>query len=195
MKRIFLLDNFDSFTYNLQHYLLQLNCEVVVKRNDEITISEIEKLNPDAIVFSPGPKTPTDAGIMNEVIKSFYTQIPMLGICLGHQALGEFFGAKLIHAQKPMHGKTSLIKFETHQLFNEIKNPFEVMRYHSLILEEKNNLPIKFIARTEIDEVMTFVHEQLSIAGFQFHPESILTKEGMRLLTNWKKWVETISPQ
>ena len=193
MKNIFLLDNYDSFTYNLQHYLLQLNCEVTVKRNDETSVEEIKKINPDAIVFSPGPKTPRDAGVMNNVIKNFYEKIPMLGICLGHQALGEFFGAKLIHAVKPMHGKTSLVEFEKHLLFENIPNPFEVMRYHSLILEEKKNLPIKFIAHTKTNEPMALFHEKLPIAGFQFHPESILTKDGMQSLRNWKHWVETTS--
>ena len=182
---ILLLDNYDSFTYNLWHYLLQLNAECVVKRNDEISIEEIEKLKPSAIVFSPGPGRPSEAGIMNEVIKHFHQTIPMLGICLGHQAIGEFFGAKLLQSEKPMHGKTSEIIFEKHFLFQNISSPLTVMRYHSLVLKEVEKTSLKIIAATNENEVMAIEHSVYKIIGLQFHPESILTPDGMLILKNW----------
>ena len=182
---ILLLDNYDSFTYNLWHYLLQLNEECIVKRNDEITIEEIEKLNPKAIVLSPGPGRPADSGVMNEVIKHLYKTIPLLGICLGHQAIGEFFGAKLLHAEKPMHGKTSELIIKNHFLFKNISSPLMVMRYHSLLLKEVENTPLKIIATTNEQEIMAIEHPDYKIIGLQFHPESILTPDGMTMLRNW----------
>lgn len=191
---ILLLDNYDSFTYNLWHYLLQLNEDCIVKRNDEITIEEIEKLNPKAIVLSPGPGRPADSGVMNEVIKHFYQTIPLLGICLGHQAIGEFFGAKLLHADKPVHGKTSQLIFQNHFLFQNISSPLMVMRYHSLLLKELVNTPLKIIATTNSVvgeehqqhlEIMAIEHPDYKIIGLQFHPESILTPDGMTMLRNW----------
>lgn len=182
---ILLIDNYDSFTYNLWHYLLQLNEECIVKRNDEITIKEIKKLNPKAIVLSPGPGRPADSGVMNEVIKHFYKTIPLLGICLGHQAIGEFFGAKLLHADKPMHGKTSELLFQNHFLFQNISSPLMVMRYHSLFLKEVENTPLKIIATTNEQEIMAIEHPDYKIIGLQFHPESILTPDGMTMLRNW----------
>ncbi len=182
---ILLLDNYDSFTYNLWHYLLQLHGECIVKRNDEISIEEIEKLNPKAIVLSPGPGRPVDAGIMNEVIKNFHKTIPLLGICLGHQAIGEFFGAQLLQSEKPMHGKTSELLFENHFLFQNISSPFPVMRYHSLLLKGIEKTSLKIIAQTKENEVMTIEHPDYKIVGVQFHPESILTPNGMTMLKNW----------
>lgn len=190
---ILLLDNYDSFTYNLWHYLLQLNEECIVKRNDEITIEEIEKLNPKAIVLSPGPGRPADSGVMNEVIKLFHKTIPLLGICLGHQAIGEFFGAKLLHADKPMHGKTSELIFQNHILFQSISSPLMVMRYHSLLLKEMENSPLKIIATTTEHEIMAIEHPDYKIIGLQFHPESILTPDGMTMLRNW--WMSVNSTQ
>ena len=187
---ILLLDNYDSFTYNLWHYLLQLNEQCIVKRNDEISIEEIRKLNPKAIVLSPGPGRPGDSGTMNQVIKHFYETIPFLGICLGHQAIGEFFGAKLLHADKPMHGKTSELIFKNHFLFQKISSPLMVMRYHSLLLKEVENTRLKIIAATKEQEIMAIEHPDYKIIGLQFHPESILTPDGMTMLHNWWQWVE-----
>ena len=194
---ILLLDNYDSFTYNLWHYLLLLGEECVVKRNDEISVSEIEMLKPKAIVLSPGPGRPTDSGVMNDVIKNFHQTIPLLGICLGHQAIGEFFGAKLVQAEKPMHGKTSEVFFENHFLFQNISSPLTVMRYHSLLLKEVENTPLKIIAHTKSivgeehqqQQVMAIEHPQHKIIGLQFHPESIITPDGMTILRNWWKSV------
>ena len=190
---ILLLDNYDSFTYNLWHYLLQLNEECIVKRNDEISIREIEILNPKAIVLSPGPCRPADAGIMNEVIKHFHKTIPLLGICLGHQAIGEFFGAQLLQSEKPMHGKTSRLIFEYHFLFQNILSPIQVMRYHSLLLKGVEKTSLKIIAQTKEKEVMAIEHPDYKIVGLQFHPESILTIEGMALLKNWWSWLNDVS--
>jgi len=187
---ILLVDNYDSFTFNLRDYLLQLKLDCRVIRNDDRSLSDIELMNPSAIVFSPGPKTPSDAGQMMELIGRFHNSIPLLGICLGHQAIGEFFGAKLVKANKPMHGKTSEVIFEEHPLFKNLSNPFTVMRYHSLILDDVFNTPLKIIARTNQEEIMAIVHNTLPICGLQFHPESILTPVGLQILTNWKTWLK-----
>lgn len=184
---IFLLDNYDSFTYNLYDYLLQLGSDVVVKRNDEITIAEIENLQPDAIVISPGPGIPKHAGILMQLIHHFHKKIPLLGICLGYQGIGEYFGASVVHAPLPVHGKTSAIVFEEENiLFQNIPQKTEVMRYHSLNI---TNIPsaIKIIAQTQSGEPMALQHECLPIFGMQFHPESILTPYGMQMLRNWHK--------
>lgn len=180
-----LIDNYDSFTYNLRDYFSQLNFPCAVVRNDEISIEEITTLNPSSIIFSPGPETPSKAGNMMEVIKSFHESIPMLGICLGHQGIGEFFGAKLVRANKIMHGKTSPVFHNSHPIFSQIPSPFEGMRYHSLILQETEKTPLQVIAKTGEEEVMAFVHPQYKICGIQFHPESILTPHGITILKNW----------
>lgn len=187
--KLLLLDNYDSFTYNLFDYFKQLHCEVIVKRNDEIKSSAIKSLNIHAIIFSPGPRIPKEAGAMMEVIHDYHLTIPMLGICLGHQAIGEYFGADLVHAIKPMHGKVSEVHYQPHQLFNKISNPFSVMRYHSLILK---NIPdcINELAHTNEKELMMMQHKTLQITGVQFHPESIMTKDGLQILRNWKKSVQ-----
>lgn len=182
---IFLLDNYDSFTYNLYDYLSQLGAEVMVKRNDEISVEEIKLLSPQAIVISPGPKTPEDAGITLETINYFHKSHPILGICLGYQALGQYFGAKLIHSTLPFHGKTSKIYLENDPIFVNIAPETEVMRYHSLNIE---NIPssLKIIASTVIgNEPMALKHLELPLYGLQFHPESILTTAGFTMLRNW----------
>jgi anthranilate synthase/aminodeoxychorismate synthase-like glutamine amidotransferase len=185
---LLLLDNYDSFTYNLQDYFSQLGFPCKVVRNDEITLTEIAALAPSAIILSPGPETPAKAGIMPSLIRNFYDKIPLLGICLGHQAIGEFFGATLLRAEKPMHGKTSMLKYTAHPVFEGLNNPFSAMRYHSLILENLHGTSLQTIATSESGEIMAFVHTQLKICGIQFHPESILTPGGIRILDNWLIW-------
>jgi len=184
-----LLDNYDSFTYNLRDYLQQLNVEVAVFRNDEITVSEIETLQPAAIVISPGPKTPSEAGITMQVVAQFHQTVPMLGICLGFQAMGEFFGARLVKAAYPMHGKTSAVQHNGSALFNNIPNPFAAMRYHSLFLENIPAKTLEVIARTSDGVPMALRHKKYPVYGVQFHPESILTPHGLQLLRNWKEIV------
>jgi anthranilate synthase/aminodeoxychorismate synthase-like glutamine amidotransferase len=185
---VLLLDNFDSFTFILNDYLLQCGLQTEVHRNNAMSVAEIETKNYQAIVLSPGPDRPSDSGIMNEVIHAFHTSKPILGICLGHQAIGEYFGAHLIKSNKPMHGKTSLVQHTSHPIFNNL-NSFEAMRYHSLLLQEVQT-PLQIIAETAAHEIMGIAHESLPIVGLQFHPESILTTSGMILLQNWKAWVK-----
>lgn len=182
---VLLLDNYDSFTYNLRDYILQLGQDCMVVRNDEMSLNEIEKLDFSSAVISPGPKTPHEAGITIPFIEKFHAQKPILGICLGHQAIGEFFGAKLIKAKKPMHGKTSFEHHQNHFLFKNVPEPFEAMRYHSLILSEVEATPLQVIASTADGEIMAIAHPSLPIAGVQFHPESILTPSGLQILHNW----------
>lgn len=182
---VLLLDNYDSFTYILRDYILQCSKECVVVRNDEMSLTEIEKLNFSSAVISPGPKTPHKAGVTMHFINKFFQTKPILGICLGHQALGEFFGAKLTKAKKPMHGKTSLVKHSAHFLYNNIPAELSVMRYHSLILEGVEKTEMKIIASTTDNEVMAIAHPQFKLAGVQFHPESVLTPFGLQLMKNW----------
>lgn len=189
--RVLLLDNYDSFTYNLYDYLHQAGCSVTVKRNDEIKAAEVEDLKPDAIVLSPGPRIPREAGCLMDVIKLHHDKLPMLGVCLGHQAVGEFFGATLKKAIKPVHGKTAKVFYQTdHPLLKNLTNPFEAMRYHSLIID---NLPKCLIqmGQTKEGELMIMRHETLPIFGVQFHPESILTPEGLQLIKNWVGTINT----
>ncbi|HYV92479.1 MAG TPA: aminodeoxychorismate/anthranilate synthase component II [Chitinophagales bacterium] len=185
---LLLIDNYDSFTYNLQDYFSQLGkpCEVI--RNDEKSIEEIIVMNPEAIILSPGPETPSKAGIMMEVIKRFHRKIPVLGICLGHQGIGEFFGASLVRAEKIMHGKTSLVYHQHHPLFENVPSPFEAMRYHSLLLKNVESTSLQIIATTVDHEVMAIIHPQYKTCGIQFHPESILTSYGISILKNWLSW-------
>lgn len=181
-----LIDNYDSFTYILRDYILQLGVECPVYKNDELTIEEIKQLNPSRIIISPGPETPLQAGICMDIIDAFHQTLPILGICLGHQALGMYFGAKLAHAPYPMHGKTSLIKHQGHPVFGQIASPFEAMRYHSLVIED---LPasVQSIAFSANDTcIMAISHKEYPCVGIQFHPESIGTKDGLQLLKNWK---------
>lgn len=183
--KILLLDNYDSFTYNLYDYLLQTGVECQVLRNDAMPLSDFEQIDFDAIVLSPGPKRPADAGLMLPLIERFYKHIPMLGICLGHQALGEFFGAKLVKAKIPMHGKTTGIRHNNHPLFKNIPPQFTVMRYHSLLLESLDDTSLECLAETADGEIMALAHRTLPLMGVQFHPESILTEYGLQILKNW----------
>jgi len=183
---ILIVDNYDSFTYNLVQYLGELNGKVVVFRNDKISPGDIEKLKPEKIVISPGPGRPKDAGVSCAVIRKFSGQIPILGICLGHQCIGQVFGGKIVQARRLMHGKTSLIYHDRQGIFKGVKSPFEATRYHSLIVKSAG-LPkcLQVIARTKDKEIMAFKHRQFKLWGLQFHPESILTGEGKKLLKNF----------
>jgi len=185
---ILVIDNYDSFTYNLVQYLAELGQDIEVFRNDKITINQIKNLKPKSIVISPGPGRPKDAGISNRVIKEFSGKVPILGVCLGHQCIGEVFGGKVVSAKKLMHGKTSLIYHNKKTIFKGIKNPFVATRYHSLIVERKS-LPnsLAIIAQTKDKEIMAIKHKTLSVWGVQFHPESILTLEGKKILKNFIK--------
>ncbi len=190
--KILMIDNYDSFTYNIVQYLFELGAEVKVKRNDEISIQDIEKMEDiEAIVISPGPCTPKEAGISVDVIKHFKGKYPILGICLGHQSIGSAFGAKIVKAKCLMHGKTSKIYHNGKGLFEGIPNPFEAVRYHSLVIDE-SSLPedIEITARTEDKEIMAIEHKRYPIWGVQFHPESILTGYGHKLLENFLKMAE-----
>lgn len=188
---VLLLDNYDSFTYNLRDYILQLGEECMVIRNNEMSLEEVSALRFTSAVISPGPKTPHEAGITLPFIEMFHKTVPILGICLGHQAMGEFFGAKLVKANQPMHGKTSLVHHQHHFLFKDIQQPFEAMRYHSLVLNEVEKTPLQVIARTAENEVMAIAHEHLPLAGVQFHPESVLTPCGLQILRNWFGAIQT----
>ncbi len=186
---LLMIDNYDSFTYNLVQYLGELGEDIKVFRNDKITISEIEGLKPDRIVISPGPCTPKEAGISNDVIKSFAGKIPVLGVCLGHQCMAYCFGGEVIRATRLMHGKTSLINHDGKTIFQELENPFTATRYHSLIVK-KETLPgyFEISAWTQEGEIMGIRHKEFPyLEGVQFHPESILTVEGKKLLKNFIK--------
>ena len=180
-----LIDNYDSFTHILQDYLLQTGNPCVVYRNDQISIAQLEALNPTRIILSPGPETPIQAGITLQVIDKFHANIPILGVCLGHQAIGMYFGAQLIHTTYPMHGKTSSISHNNHAIFNNIPNPFTVMRYHSLAISQLNNTGLAAIANTTDKTIMAIAHQHYPCIGVQFHPESVGTPQGLQLLKNW----------
>lgn len=183
---VLLIDNYDSFTYILCDYILQCGESCLVVRNDEKSIEELQQLHFDSIVISPGPKTPETAGVTMQVIEHFYASKPILGVCLGHQALGIYFGMKLKKAFKPMHGKTSDIAVNTaHFLFQNLLPTQKVMRYHSLILEGENSNKLQIIATTQSGEIMAIAHKELPLAGVQFHPESVLTANGLQMLQNW----------
>jgi anthranilate synthase component 2 len=188
---LLMIDNYDSFTYNLVQYFGELGQEVQVYRNDKISLAEIEKLAPEHIVISPGPCTPNEAGISIDVINHFKGKIPLLGVCLGHQSIGQAFGGEIIHAHDIMHGKTSDIYHKGTDVFRGFENPFTATRYHSLVIN-KENLPdsLEITAWTQdkagnLDEIMGIRHKELNISGVQFHPESILTSYGHELLQNF----------
>ncbi|WP_065187695.1 anthranilate synthase component II [Shewanella woodyi] len=185
---LLMIDNYDSFTFNLVQYFQQLGQEVVVKRNDEITLADIEKLAPSHIIISPGPRSPNEAGISLAAIEHFAGKLPILGVCLGHQAIAQVFGAQVIRAKRVMHGKTSCINHLGKRLFKELKDPLTVTRYHSLLV---GSLPKDFILDAWFDdehcgrEIMAMSHKHLPIYGVQFHPESVLTEQGHELLQNF----------
>ena len=183
---ILMIDNYDSFTYNLVQYLGQLGQDVVVYRNDGITIDEISNLTPDAIFLSPGPCTPKEAGITVDVIREFHKSVPIMGVCLGHQAIGYTFGGNVIRAGRLMHGKTSQILHDGNSIFKGLPNPFTAGRYHSLLVE-KVSLPscLEISAETEEGEIMGIRHQEYPVEGIQFHPESILTPHGKRIIKNF----------
>ena len=183
---ILMIDNYDSFTYNLVQYFGEMGQQLKVFRNDKITVEEIEELKPDRIVISPGPRTPNEAGISVEVVKHFAGKVPILGVCLGHQCIGKAFGGEIVRAQRLMHGKTSMIHHDGEGTFADVPNPFEATRYHSLIIR-RETIPdcLRITAETDMREVMGVRHREYPIEGMQFHPESILTTEGKKLLANF----------
>ena len=186
MTRLLMIDNYDSFTYNLVQYLRELGAELDVRHNDEITVAAARALKPDAIVISPGPCTPKEAGVSVAILREMAGELPILGVCLGHQCVGEAFGARVVRADRLMHGKTSPIIHDGGPLFSGLPTPFEAMRYHSLLVAA-DSLPPDLIvtARTAEGEVMGLRHRRFPIEGVQFHPESIGTPEGKRLLANF----------
>lgn len=187
---VLVIDNYDSFTYNLVQYLGELKQDVIVYRNDEITLDKIKGIKPTHIVISPGPGRPDDAGISKSLIKEFAGKIPILGVCLGHQSIGEVFGGKVVNAPVLMHGKTSEIYHEGDSLFMDIPSPFTATRYHSLIIdiESIKDKPLKIIAKTKDNLIMAVEHKDFkNLIGVQFHPESILTEHGHKMLSNFLK--------
>lgn len=188
---LLMIDNYDSFTYNLVQYFGELGVQVEVYRNDKITIDQIEALEPRYLVISPGPCTPTEAGISVEAIRHFAGKLPILGVCLGHQSIGQAFGGNIVHARQIMHGKTSAIHHNNSGVFTNLPNPYQATRYHSLVIE-KGSLPPEFIITAwteteegEMDEIMGVRHRDMVLEGVQFHPESILTEHGHQLLQNF----------
>ena len=189
---ILMIDNYDSFTYNIVQYLLELGADVDVRRNDEVNLDDIAQLNPEKIVISPGPCTPNEAGISMPCIERFGGTIPILGICLGHQSIGQVFGGQVVRAREVMHGKTSVIHHNQDGVFSELAQPLTATRYHSLVVD-RQNLPdcLEITAWTEkdgqVDEIMGLRHRELAVEGVQFHPESILSEHGHALLQNFLK--------
>lgn len=187
---ILMIDNYDSFTFNIVQYLGELGAEVLVKRNNRITLDEIDKLNPEKIVISPGPCTPNEAGISIEVVKKYYKKTPILGVCLGHQTIGQAFGGNIVSAKKIMHGKTSQITHDGDYLFKDIPQEFTATRYHSLVIEKESFPDSLLVTATTKDnkeesEIMGLRHKEYNLFGVQFHPESILTESGHKLLENF----------
>jgi len=183
---VFVLDNYDSFTYNLVQYMGELGAEMTVRRNDELTVDEVEALAPDRILLSPGPCTPQEAGISIDLVRHFAGKVPVLGVCLGHQAIGAAFGGNVVRAPQLMHGKTSEIAHDGKTIFSGIQSPMTCTRYHSLIVAEKG-LPteLEITARTADGTIMGLRHRQHAVEGVQFHPESVLTNDGKRLIKNF----------
>ena len=185
---LLVIDNYDSFTYNLVQYLGELGEDPVVRRNDAVTLEDIEAMGPAAIVLSPGPCTPAEAGITVPLVRAYGARIPMLGVCLGHQAIGEAYGGRVVRARRVMHGKTSRVVHEGRDLFDQLPSPLEVMRYHSLIVEREtvpDSLEILAVASDAPDEIHALRHRDHPVWGVQFHPESILTAHGKQILRNF----------
>ena len=188
---LIMIDNYDSFTYNLVQYLGELGADVKVFRNDEVTVDELRAMGPERIMISPGPCTPNEAGISMDVIRAFAGEVPILGVCLGHQSIGQVYGGDIVHAREIMHGKTSLVHHTGEHVFRGLENPYTATRYHSLVID-RNTLPdcLEITAWTEtgdgeMDEIMGVRHKELAVEGVQFHPESILTEHGHDLLKNF----------
>lgn len=186
---ILMIDNYDSFTFNLVQYLGELGADLLVKRNDQITVAEVKKLKPEKIIISPGPCTPKEAGVSVPLIKAFAGKIPILGVCLGHQAIASAFGGRIIRAPYPMHGKVSEIYHDGKTIYQGLKNPFAATRYHSLVVD-KENLPSELEISAQLADglIMGLRNEDLALEGVQFHPESILTVEGKKLLKNFLEY-------
>jgi anthranilate synthase component II len=184
--KLLIIDNYDSFTYNLVQYFGELGATLEVRRNDEISVDAVKALNPDRICISPGPGRPESAGISSEVIRCFGERIPILGVCLGHQCIAQVFGGEVVRAEKLMHGKTSLIRHNERGLFEKVAQPLEATRYHSLIVR-RESFPdaLEITAETEENEIMALHHREFPVHGVQFHPESILTSEGKKMLANF----------
>ena len=183
---VLLIDNYDSFSYNLAQYFGELGCDVLVKRNDEIALDQVTALKPEHICVSPGPCTPREAGISREIVQRFGEHIPVLGVCLGHQCIAEAYGGKIVRASRPMHGKSSRVAHDGSALFSDLSNPFEAARYHSLVVE-RSSLPacLEITAESEDGEIMALRHRALPVFGVQFHPESVLTADGRKILTRF----------
>jgi anthranilate synthase component 2 len=186
MPKLLMIDNYDSFTYNLVQYLGELGADVTVKRNDAIDVAGIRAMRPAAVVISPGPGTPAEAGISLKLLREMAGEVPILGVCLGHQCIGQAFGGKVVRASRLMHGKTSPVIHDGNTIFAGLPNPFEAMRYHSLLVDLASLPPtLEVTARTAENEIMGLRHKELPVEGVQFHPESILTVEGKHLLKNF----------
>ncbi len=185
-QKILMVDNYDSFTYNLVQYLGELGQELIVHRNDKITLEQVKRLKPDRIVISPGPGSPKDAGVSREIIRELGPKIPLLGVCLGHQCIGEVYGGVVERNYRLMHGKTSMIRHDNQGVFKGLPNPFEATRYHSLVVR-RQGFPeeLEITAETKEKEIMGLRHKKFPVYGVQFHPESILTPSGMQLLRNF----------
>jgi anthranilate synthase component 2 len=192
--RVLVIDNYDSFVYNLVQYLGELGADPVVHRNDAITLDGVRALQPDALLISPGPGRPADAGISNELIRNFAGLLPLLGVCLGHQCIGEVFGGQVVRAAELMHGKTSMVSHAGAGVLRGLPSPFEATRYHSLVVD-RSGLPdvLEVTAETDDGTIMALRHRQLAVEGVQFHPESILTTAGHQLLANWLEGVAELS--
>ena len=183
---VLMIDNYDSFTYNLVQYFGELGADLIVYRNDKISISQVNKLDPEKIIISPGPCTPNEAGISCQLIRDYAGRVPILGVCLGHQCIGQVFGGNIVRANRLMHGKTSPIYHKNREIFQGLPSPFDATRYHSLIIQN-DSLPdcLELTAWTDEEEIMGIQHKEMTIYGVQFHPESILTIEGKKLLGNF----------
>jgi len=183
---VLVIDNYDSFVHNLARYFRILGAQTLIVRNDKITIDEIKKINPSHIVLSPGPCTPSEAGICIDVVKYFAETIPMLGVCLGHQAIAQAFGSQIIKASYPMHGKSSLISHDGSGVFHGIPDNIEIGRYHSLVVQENGlDVKLKITARTDDGTIMSLTHKEFPVWGVQFHPESVLTQHGLEMINNF----------